>query len=231
MAEEHKRPSNFLIWVISSVIIVAVIFLLTRGCGGNLGGYTHRDTIYVPEYKEKVVTKYEYIERPNVTLYDTIEKFVSDIYVQYDTVKETKTIVVPGARDTIYVNTAFVTKHEKAGKLIQHRLWQDSMSYDLYYPDGSYKTLTYPLNLDKYHYVWEHDSLKVLKSKTTFRSFFKDVKGESYFYSQFNPINQRALLAVDYALYHKRFGFYGRLELRPFDFVVEPWLGVRVKLK
>jgi hypothetical protein len=229
-------PNKKWIWVlITGILITIIICLLTCKKGKDAIGTTfvphYRDTIYRDKYIHDTLLVYSYKEKPNVTSYKDeprVDSFITFRYI-HDTITRDK--VLEGLKhDTIFlrVNPGFLVNYPDHPKLLRTQLDEDSLNFDLYYPTGKIYTKSYPINLTQNKYVWEDDDLKVIKKPFK----LSNIRGQSNFYTLYDPLQRGLRLQVDYIFTYKNIGLYGLLSLEPNARpVLGSFIGTRVKIK
>ena len=234
MPETNQKKSNPLIWLGLGVMVGLLIWGLWKGCNPKppISGFVPRDTIYVPNYIHDTVDKYIYIEKTNVTVYDNPPHPLpgTKVEIRYDTITKDSLIYVV-RNDTIIqeFKPIFLTSYPEAPKLLRQLIYKDSITMDLFWPNGKVYSGTYPMDLDRYNYVYEHGVMKVLKGPK--QPFLKQIKFQSYLYTLYNPLNQSFRLELDGTLNYRSVGIIGRASLGTAPPYFAPYIGTRVTIK
>jgi hypothetical protein len=222
-----KKAKDIWFWFCMALLAFVLIWGIGKGCQEPKPAITYHDTIYKDSFIMVPVTKYVEILVPNVTGYQKpLRDTVTIIKWKTNTIGPDDVIELH--RDTLQFNVKaqFIVNYPKNPKLIRQTISHDSVTYDFLRPDARVWTNTYPIDLDRYQYVWEADSMKKVK-----RGFFKQVHGESWAYAGYDIFRKAPRLAVDYAFNYRSVGIYGRANIstaKPYLFTE---VGTKVKLK
>lgn len=234
MADTPTKQSKPILWVGITLIVGMLIWGLAKSCNPPTPATTweKRDTMYLDSFIHDTVPHYIYVEVPNVIGFHAPLRPSpgTTIKWKHDTLTKDSFIVVT-RHDTVIKEIApgFLTNYPNNPKLIRHTLAKDSMKYDLFYPQGIVQSKSYPLNLDKYTYVYEDEVLKVLPGPK--RPWLKEVTTGSSMYTLYNPINQSFRLELDGTLNYRQVGLYGRVSVGTTSPIFAPYIGTRVTLK
>lgn len=182
--------------------------------------YVH-DTVKVP---------YQVVKTEVVTLYRDKPQAPPGTKIVYTDTGSIK-VVYKDRPDTINIDEQFLFNYPTSPKLLTARIFKSKFQADLYYINNEVKNQEWPMDLDKYDYVWEDEVFKAVTKKKP----KEKIRGTSEMSALYDPLNQAARLELDYTLRYKRFG----LMARPFalwqkeDGNVKGGVetGIRVKLK
>lgn len=220
-------------WVgIAGILITIIICLLTCKKGSNTSFVPiYHDTVWKTVYVYDTITKYDYIERPNVTGYikqPHVDSFTT-FEVVHDTITQEKQILVKIHDTTIQrLSSAFLIQYPDNPKLLRGILTEDSLNMDLFFPTGRIFTQSYPINTFQNDYVWENGEMKVIKKPFK----LKNIKGTSFFYTLYDPLQRQFRLQADYSLTYKNISLYALGSFQPNARpVFGTFIGSRVRLK
>jgi hypothetical protein len=237
---ENKKPlnKNLKIALIAAIILIVLSFFLGR-C--NRGGNTDpvlfpTETTYV--FKDRYI--YDTLKEgkfkpvlPQITvyrdryIYDTLWGIqVGDTIFRKDTVFK----VVDNTNKIIgQYNKNFLTFKPKNPKLIQGKFQAKQAELTLVKPDGKLQTMTYPMDLSKYYYVWENYEMKAVALKQPLSIRLK-LKAEGSFGVTYSPFSQSTRVDAQGTIWIRNLGLTSYSEFnvgqKP---LIDTRVGVRVR--
>lgn len=142
--------------------------------------------------------------------------------------------------DTLYLDSSgkdfakyhvrFLKNYPKNPKLLRNQIAKNLLSYDFLLPDGYPRSVTYPIDLERFTYVWEMGSFKAVPVEMPRKK--PRILFESYGQVTYSPFRNSSRVALDGTIYIGKvgitaFGAYSTNTIPKFDFGIGP----KIKIK